>query len=93
MSEDENNSLIRQFGTLFDTNELPQAGSDILMWLEGQVKYLLDHDFNRLVNLLYRIDVYESKAKNCFGKSNAEIAKCLALLIYERQTQKFKNRS
>jgi hypothetical protein len=60
----------------------------LMLWLERQVKDLLDHDFNRLVNLLYRIDVFESKAKHCFGQPNAEIARCLAALIWERQLQK-----
>jgi hypothetical protein len=57
-------------------------------WLEERIFELLNHDFNKLVNLLYRIDVYESKAKECFGKQNKEIAKCLAALIWERQWEK-----
>lgn len=61
-------------------------------WLRQKVQDLLDHDFNRLVNLLYKIDVYESKARECFGKSNREIAACLAELIWERQLQKAKSR-
>lgn len=61
-------------------------------WLRQKVQDLLDHDFNRLVSLLYRIDVYESKAKDCFGKSNKEIAACLAKLIWERELQKVKSR-
>ena len=57
-------------------------------WLEEKVFELLNHDFDKLVNLLYRIDVYESKAKECFGKQNREIAKCLSVLIWERQCEK-----
>ena len=57
-------------------------------WLEEKVFELLNHDFNKLVNILYRIDVYETKAKACFGKQNREIAKCLAACIWERQWEK-----
>ena len=57
-------------------------------WLEKKVFELLNHDFNKLVNLLYRIDVYESKAKECFGKQNKEITKCLSAVIWERQCEK-----
>jgi hypothetical protein len=69
------------------------VGEDVLLvWLEEKVANMLDHDFNGLVNLLYRIDVYESKAKTCFGKQNKDIARCLAQLIWERQLQKARTR-
>jgi hypothetical protein len=55
-------------------------------WLSEQIMYLLNHDFNKLVNLLYRIDV--TRVPICFGKTNHEIADCLAELIWERQWKK-----
>lgn len=79
---------IEQTGALFDNSSLPVSVAELKRWLSEQVMYLLNHDFNRLVNLLYRIDVYESKAKTCFGKANHEIADCLAELIWERQMEK-----
>lgn len=82
---------IDNLSTLFDDHQLPVSVNDVKLWLEQKVKYLLDHDFNALVNILYRIDVYESKAKQCFGQENSQIAKCLANLIWERQMQKFQN--
>jgi hypothetical protein len=77
---------------LFGTEDALEGEMMLLEWLEEKVQYMLEQDFNALVNLLYRIDVYESKAKECFGKQNREIAKCLAGLIWERQLQKAKNR-
>lgn len=77
---------------LFGNEEQVMEKELFMTWLREKVQDLLDHDFNRLVNLLYRIDVYESKAKECFGKSNKEIAVCLAELIWERQLQKAKTR-
>lgn len=77
---------------LFGSEEEIVDVSGILLWLEENVYSLLQNDFNRLINILYRIDVYESKAKECFGKQNREIAKCLAQLIWERQLLKAKTR-
>jgi hypothetical protein len=79
---------IEQTSALFTNESLPVSVAEAKSWLSEQVMYLLNHDFNKLVNLLYRIDVYESKAKTCFGKSNNEIAMCLAELIWERQMEK-----
>lgn len=79
---------IEQTSALFDNNALPVSVAEVKRWLSEQLMYLLNHDFNKLVNLLYRIDVYESKAKTCFGKTNHEIADCLAELIWERQMEK-----
>lgn len=93
MNEDTELLAAQNLSTLFDDSHLPVNVSEIKLWLEAKVKYLLDHDFNALVNILYRIDVYESKAKTCFGKPNTEIARCLANLIWERQMQKYKNRN
>lgn len=77
---------------LFAVDDLPLDTRLILSWLEERVFELLNKDFNALVNLLYRIDVYESKAKQCFGKENREIAKCLAQLIWDRQMEKAKRK-
>lgn len=93
MEEDLELKAAQNLSDLFDDSHLPVRVSEIKQWLEAKVKYLLDHDFNALVNLLYRIDVYESKAKTCFGQPNSEIAKCLADLIWERQMQKYKNKN
>ena len=73
---------------LFGSELAPMDSNAAREWLEERVFELLNHDFNKLVNILYRIDVYETKAKHCFGKQNKEIAKCLADLIWERQWEK-----
>ena len=63
-----------------------------ILKLEAYVLDLLQHDFNALVNLLYRIDVPEKTSKACFGQENHLIAKCLAELIWQRQLQKAQTR-
>lgn len=62
-------------------------------WLEdyltSEISFLLDHDFNRLLNALYRIDISESKTKELLQLSqNGEIARNLAKAIIERERQK-----
>ncbi len=58
-------------------------------FLTKQVNYLLDHDFNRLLNILYRIDIPENKVKALLQKSaQGEIARNLALAIIKRERQK-----
>jgi hypothetical protein len=66
--------------------------SELKKWLVIKLNDMLLNDFNGLANLLYRIDVYEEKAKACFGQANSEIASCLAELIWQRQLQKVENR-
>ena len=57
------------------------------------VNYLLSHDFEKLVNILYRIDLSESKLKLSL-KNNPETdaAIIIAELLMERQAEKVKSR-
>lgn len=62
----------------------------LTLWLSGEIQVLIDRDFQGLLNILYRIDVSEDKAKLAFTTSNPadEIAK----LIIERELQKVATR-
>jgi len=56
---------------------------------------LIQTDFNKLINILYRIDVSEDKAKRALvnkkdSQSNGDV---LAYLIIERETEKLKWRN
>ncbi len=55
--------------------------------LAGVVQHLLDHDFERLLNALYRIDVSEEKVKQAMA-SEANVAGQIAGLIIAREMQK-----
>ena len=61
--------------------------------LSAHINYLINHDFEKLVFHLYRIDVNESKMKELLalqeGKNTANL---IAELIIERQLQKIKSR-
>jgi hypothetical protein len=65
--------------------------------LRGQlvtyINYLLLHDFNRLVQLLYRIDVSEQKLKKLLQEQpQTDAAVLIANLLIERQVEKLKTR-
>ena len=61
--------------------------------LSQNVNDLIVNDFQKLVSLLYRIDVSESKLKQLLKEENHEDAgKIIADMIIERQLQKIKTR-
>ena len=55
--------------------------------LTKAIEYLIDKDFEKLMHILYRLDVSESKVKNVFGLEQ-DVAHQIALLIIEREEQK-----
>lgn len=61
------------------------------MWLTGEIRILLDLDFNRLMNILYRIDVSEEKVKKAFAEDDPAFS--IAGLIIERELKKVETRS
>ncbi|HKC34538.1 MAG TPA: hypothetical protein VKB95_00695 [Chitinophagaceae bacterium] len=57
------------------------------------INQLINHDFEKLVSLLYRIDVNENKIRNVLDNKEGEnAAGLIADLIIERQLQKIKSR-
>jgi hypothetical protein len=66
---------------------------EILEELVRQISDLINHDFDRLVSLLYRIDVDEKKLQAELAKSpDRDAAELIAGLILERQLQKIRTR-
>ena len=59
-------------------------------WLTGEIELLIDRDFHRLMNILYRIDVSEEKTKMAFTHSKP--AREIAKLIIARELQKVASR-
>ena len=61
--------------------------------LSVYINNLIETDFEKLVSILYRIDVNEIKLKKLLLENNGEDAsKIIADLIIERQMQKIKSR-
>lgn len=66
---------------------------DWISQLEAEINHLLVHDFNRLIALLYRLDVSETRIRSTLQDQPAsDAAHLLAALVVERQVQKLKSR-
>ena len=68
--------------------EVEQAYALLRKMLAAAILRLLDHDMNRLMQILYRVDVGESKVNQAFQGPFSEVPVQLAELIIERQLQK-----
>lgn len=61
--------------------------------LANYIHHLINHDFNKLVSILYRIDVSEQKLKQLLeGNPSEDAGVIIAELIIERQEQKLRSR-
>ena len=81
--------ITKDFG--LDSEELANISerSSLERKVEKVVQYLLDHDFQRLVNAMYRIDLSESDFKEILATAPPEeIAISLARAIIERELVK-----
>ena len=56
--------------------------------LAEHINDLIDRNFNKLVNLLYRIDVNESKLRQMLHENAHDAGRIIGGLIIERQLQK-----
>ena len=73
------------------------AGCDsreaVVKKLAAQINHLIQADFHRLVAILYRLDISESKLKKTLEENtDREAGELMAELIIERQLQKLKMR-
>jgi hypothetical protein len=91
-------NVIEQDFRIADSDSLIPAGDvdnfeALKAYLTEKLSYLLDNKYDKLVNVLYRIDVNEEKLAKLFADTNREfIPAALADLIIERQIQKIKFR-
>jgi hypothetical protein len=75
--------------------ELPEtiSFSVFRQQLKDEITHLIQHDFQKLVSILYRIDVNERKLKYLLQENVGEDAAfIIADLIIERQLEKIKSR-
>ncbi len=62
-------------------------------YLTKKISELMDNNFDKLINMLYRIDVHEEKVQKAFiVKEKKNIPEIIAALIIERQLQKIELR-
>lgn len=61
--------------------------------LSKWVNDMIEKDFNGLLNLLYRLDISETKLRKMLEEiQNEDAGKIIAALIIERQLQKIKSK-
>lgn len=92
---DEKRELIQKLNTDFMTGFPDDSGmEDVHARLSACINDLIVHDFTKLINLLYRLDVSEKKIQQWLLENKTEDAgRIIATLVIERQLQKIKYRS
>lgn len=61
--------------------------------LTGVIRHMLDHEFEKLCNTMYRLDVSETKFNSVLtGEARGDIPGRLADLVIDREIQKVKTR-
>lgn len=61
--------------------------------LIDEIRHLLEHDFHKLVSILYRMDVSEGKLRGLIQENpNKDAAEIIAALMLERAAQRQKTK-
>ena len=72
-------------------NEL--SNDQLLDKLAEHINFLIGKDFQKLISILYRVDISEKKLKTMLDENqNTDAGKLIASLLIERQLQKIKTR-
>lgn len=67
---------------------------ELVEWIASEIVFMMQYEMEKLLQLLYRIDVDERKVKTAFDLSDPKlIAPRIAELIIERQLQKIATRN
>lgn len=89
-------SLIRKDFNLDEAelliNETELTHETLLKKLTSIVRYLLEKDFGKLLQVLYRIDIPEEKLKAALAADQAEPAVLISQMILDREMQKVETR-
>lgn len=90
----ENQDLIQLLKTDFEIDLQEQISLDKLKEiLSEHINLMIRSDFQKLVSVLYRVDVSETKLKKLLEENtDTDAASMIADLIIERQLQKIKSR-
>lgn len=83
-------SAARQLQRVFETDDtLASDKAELTRQVARMVLYLLRHNLNQLLHILYRIDVEERHVKQAMlAASEDEVAENIARLIVERELLK-----
>lgn len=89
-----NNELVKEINDNLSLTVAPGISMDELhVLVAAHVNSLIQKDFQKLIYILYRIDVSESKLKQLLQQNaGTDAGKLIAALIIERQVQKMESR-
>lgn len=86
------NMLEKHLDVHYSKNTLVSRDA-LIQWLSAHIVYMLQHEMEKLLHILYRIDVNEKKVKAVFAQDKAsDIAPALAVLILDRELEKAHSR-
>jgi len=87
-------SAANQLQKIFEVDNLQVTDGEVLLKkLSRVVQHMLRTDLNRLLHILYRIDVEEQQVKQAMlAATEEEIAERIAQLIIKRELQKAQTR-
>jgi hypothetical protein len=88
-----NSEIISQLSQCLEI-QLPVKISlaELKMILSGHINYLITNDFNKLLSVLYKVDVSEKLLKISLQEHTQDAATVIAEMIIERQLEKIKTR-
>jgi hypothetical protein len=76
-----------------DDFNLDATENNLVAYLTERINYLILHDFNKLIYILYRADINETKLNKLLAENKKEDAgKIIAALFIQRQMEKIKSR-
>ena len=86
-------SDLSDVNNLFELPAGKWGNKEFTIRLAGLIEQLLQNDFARLINILYRLDVDEEKLRTELNKNlHSDTRQVIANLIVERQIQKLATR-
>ena len=76
-----------------EDEDAPNEQELLLRALKRRVLYLLEHNFDKLINALYRLDAPEQATQQAFGLRKPDaVAEALSHIILARELQKMRSR-
>lgn len=88
-----NNELVTALNSKMNIDfENDLSSEQLLDRLTSLINHLINTDFNRLIAILYRVDINENKLKKLLEDDGQDSALIIAKLILEREIQKIKTR-
>ena len=83
--------IIQALSAIFDLTDRKQE--NFMQKLSEAINYLIQHDFSRLVQILYRVDISESKLKEMLALNpGRDAGLIIAELVVEREREKILSR-